>query len=49
MAFLERLGARVVVRTGEKLIRRMARDIKMKRIGYKQGYKDSKEGKRSRY
>lgn len=39
MAFLERLGARVVIGTGEKIIRRLARDARMRRKGEKQGYK----------
>lgn len=37
MAFFERLGARVVIGTGEKIIRRLARDAKMKRKGRAQG------------
>lgn len=43
MAFFERLGARVVIGTGEKIIRRLARDAKMRKRGYKRGFKDGYE------
>ncbi|MEO1141318.1 MAG: hypothetical protein AAFW66_03090 [Pseudomonadota bacterium] len=49
MSFLSTIGGRILAKGAVDIARRVAREAKLKRKAYKEGYADASKGKPSKY